>query len=570
MFTLNATELIVFLALSLLCLLLLAALIFTFLRYSSRQSAETRKHLDLQKIYLEIHESLERTITAGHPFRHSAADFNNSLTGQLKIEKLIIYIQNRGRYVPIIWHNISLPGINKLYFSQNSEFIRSISQKGQALRLDQNEHRDNLARLLDEKMKMKMVFPMLFGRRLHGLVVVAESTHYKLEDLAAYILLLTDLLSFAYEYSQKQPRNYPVRERDGEETTSVSYSNRERYNFQSFFEANTRLLKIYNENHLMESFLAIIEEHLSPAFAFIFMPDNENNGLAVKFKTKSLPSQLENYIIRESDSLVNILSRKHGVHNIEHIREALGLEPTVKILFEAGCGLIASFPLPNRTVGFLGLGEKVAKPGYYTPDDFTIITTLCQTLRLILDNIHQFRKIEELSYTDSMTGLYNYRYFYKRLGEEVLRAKRFQRFMGLVIFDIDEFKVINDNYGHQTGDYILKQLGGLIHDCVRSIDVVSRYGGEEFCVIMPETDREACEQFMERLRIRIADYRFKNKVSREALNVKVSLGGAIFPTDATRIDRLIYCADMALLEAKKSGRNRISLYHAIADKTSQE
>jgi diguanylate cyclase (GGDEF)-like protein len=567
MFAMDKTELIVFLALSFLCLLLFAAVIFIYLRYGSRQSAETKRRLDLQKIYLEIHESLGRTITAGHPFRHSAADFNNSLTGHLKIEKLIIYIQDRGRYIPMIWHNINLPGINKLYFSQNSEFIREIAQTGKAFRLD-HQHRDNLARLLDEKMGMKMVFPMLFGRRLHGLVVVAESTQYKLEDLAAYMLLLTDMLSFAFEYSQNPPRRYPEREARG--SASPSYSNRDKCNFQPIFDANTQLLKIYNENHLMESFLGIIEKHLSPSFAFIYMPENKNNDLAVKFRTRELPSQLENYVIREADSLINILSRKHGVHKIEHIREALGLEPTVKILSEAGCGLIASFPLPNRTLGFLGLGEKVAKPGYYTADDFTIITTLCQTVHLILDNIHQFRKIEELSYTDSMTGLYNYRYFYKRLGEEILRARRFERFMGLVIFDIDEFKVINDSHGHQTGDYILKQLGGLIHDCVRSIDVVSRYGGEEFCVIMPETDREACEQFMERLRIRIADYRFKNRLSREPLNVKVSLGGAIFPTDATRIDRLIYCADMALLEAKKSGRNRISLYHAISDKSSRE
>jgi len=263
---------------------------------------------------------------------------------------------------------------------------------------------------------------------------------------------------------------------------------------------------------------------------------------------------------------MRILSREYGVHRMDQIRDTLGLETSVKFLSDAGCVLLASFPLPEKNIGVLGLGEKTSSQGGYPESEVSILSSLCQTLRMILDNIHQFKKIEELSYTDSMTNMYNYRYFYKRLSEEILRARRFERFLSLVIFDVDEFKIINDSYGHQTGDAILKQLGELIHDSVRSIDIVSRYGGEEFCVIMPESDRISCEQFMERLRVKISEYKFKNMTGDQSLNISVSLGGAIFPTDAQRIDRLIYCADMALLSAKKSGRNRSSLYSSTVEK----
>jgi diguanylate cyclase (GGDEF)-like protein len=160
-----------------------------------------------------------------------------------------------------------------------------------------------------------------------------------------------------------------------------------------------------------------------------------------------------------------------------------------------------------------------------------------------------------------MTGLYNYRYFYKRLKEEILRARRFSRQLALVIFDIDGFKVFNDTYGHQSGDFLLEQLGRLLASSVRSIDVVSRYGGEEFCVIMPETNQEDCRAFMERMRSMICNHRFRGKFSNDDYNITVSLGGAIYPNDAQRVDRLIYCADMALLQSKNRGKDQSCLFN---------
>jgi diguanylate cyclase (GGDEF)-like protein len=222
--------------------------------------------------------------------------------------------------------------------------------------------------------------------------------------------------------------------------------------------------------------------------------------------------------------------------------------------------------LTPNSFGVIFLGEKT-DGAKYRQMDLDILSILTNTAVMAYKNIVHYKSLEELSYIDGMTELYNYRYFYKRLTEEVHRAKRFDRKLALVILDIDDFKTYNDNFGHQAGDQLLKQLGRLLSRTVRSIDVVSRYGGEEFCVIMPESNTDECLKFMERLRKSIMNFPFKSEVEsggeefqKHEHNITVSLGGAIYPQDAHTVDRLIYCADMGLLKAKNQAKNRSVMY----------
>ena len=551
-----------------LCLIALIAVIVIYLKYRALRRDSLAEQRDLKKIYFEIAESLVDTISSGHPFRHVAADYNNSITHLFKIEKLIIYINSRNRYNPIIWHGVEQPGINKLFFATSADCIKRLSRENRPIWFEDFEPHDNLGRLLSDKLGMKVMFPIMFGKKMHGLVVISESTAYNIKDVAGYIFSLTDQLAYALELSRRPKtvvsrgnHNDKAPANDANSETSASGNN-----YHPILHENTRLLKIYNENHLLESFIQLLSKHFQPTFTFICLPDEKKKSLYIKHKTRGLPDHLSNFNLPVGDSLLSLLARDNTVHQMPHISEVIGQSSSVRNLSEAGCQLVSSLQLPGRQIGLIGIGEMVSGRGDYGKEEIDIISTLCETVQLTLANIAQFKKIEELSYTDSMTGMYNYRYFYKRLGEEILRAKRFKRFLSLVIFDIDQFKVINDSYGHQTGDQILKQLGDLLHSSVRSIDIVSRYGGEEFCVVMPESDRESCLQFMERLRHKIESFEFKSRNLPERIRVSVSLGGAIFPEDAQRIERLIYCADMALLDAKNSGRNRSSLYRPEIDK----
>ncbi|UCD93956.1 MAG: GGDEF domain-containing protein [Candidatus Zixiibacteriota bacterium] len=185
----------------------------------------------------------------------------------------------------------------------------------------------------------------------------------------------------------------------------------------------------------------------------------------------------------------------------------------------------------------------------------------------LIENISRLEKAEELSYTDSLTGMYNLRYFKKRINEEFQRAKRYERNLTLLIFDIDDLKYVNDKYGHLAGDALLKAFGRTLTESVRTNDVISRYGGDEFCLIMPETGHEDAQTFMERIKERIASGKCKIEWGGKSLDYTVSIGGAIYPLDAAVIDGLIHAADMALLRAKEEGRNCAKLYQPEYDRT---
>jgi len=178
----------------------------------------------------------------------------------------------------------------------------------------------------------------------------------------------------------------------------------------------------------------------------------------------------------------------------------------------------------------------------------------------LIDNIARFERVEELSHTDGLTGMYNFRYFKKRIIEEIQRAKRYNRELSLLIFDVDDLKQVNDNYGHLAGDTLLLSFGDILQGSVRSNDVVSRYGGDEFCLIMPETGRNDTEVFMERIQKQIAGSKARIERMNKSLEFSVSIGGAVFPEDAESVEELIHAADMALLKAKEEGGNRGKMY----------
>lgn len=179
----------------------------------------------------------------------------------------------------------------------------------------------------------------------------------------------------------------------------------------------------------------------------------------------------------------------------------------------------------------------------------------------------ELERLEALSLTDFLTGLYNTRYFSSRLKEEISRSQRHQTSLSLIFCDIDYFKKINDRYGHQTGDLILKEVAGLLVSRVEKItivarlrksDVVARYGGEEFVIILPETDKENAASVAERMRQAIAEHDFI--FAGEKISVTMSFGVAEYPQDGTDSETLIGCADAAMYQAKHNGRNLVVVY----------
>jgi diguanylate cyclase (GGDEF)-like protein len=167
------------------------------------------------------------------------------------------------------------------------------------------------------------------------------------------------------------------------------------------------------------------------------------------------------------------------------------------------------------------------------------------------------QKYKEESITDSLTGLYNSRYFFKHLKYEISRAKRYGNSLSLLMMDIDDFKKYNDTYGHQEGDKALRALSSVLKEGVRDSDTSCRYGGEEFTVLLPETSGENAKVVAERLRSNFARKTLTPQNGLEA-HMSISIGISEY-TNSEDADRFLQRADKAMYEAKNNGKNQVVL-----------
>ena len=168
-------------------------------------------------------------------------------------------------------------------------------------------------------------------------------------------------------------------------------------------------------------------------------------------------------------------------------------------------------------------------------------------------------EIEELIFVDQTTQIHNRRYFDEQLTRELELSKRTGKSLAFLMIDIDDFKVVNDTYGHTAGDSVLRQIGKLLLENARQIDIVARYGGEEFAVILPRVTREGASTVAERIRASVSEHSFMTGVTAEPLTgLTISVGGALYPLDANTKGQLMDRADrVALYEAKRNGKNRV-------------
>lgn len=207
------------------------------------------------------------------------------------------------------------------------------------------------------------------------------------------------------------------------------------------------------------------------------------------------------------------------------------------------------FPLKSkeRKLGYLLYKDVEA-------NDKEKFLILCHQFALAFRRIKLYKDIELLAITDSLTQVHTRRYFLDRFEEEFGRAQLRKTKLSLVMIDVDHFKEFNDQYGHLTGDKILKRIGQIIRDNIREIDIACRFGGEEFSVVLPETDLQGA--FLAAERIRLAAENAVIQAYDHTVKITVSLGVATFPEGGESVHDLIENADWALYRAKSLGRNR--------------
>lgn len=206
-----------------------------------------------------------------------------------------------------------------------------------------------------------------------------------------------------------------------------------------------------------------------------------------------------------------------------------------------------------------------AKPTSPQPTDLERITIAANLAAIAIENRQAHEELKRLAYTDYLTGLANRRAFIERAEEILFQMQRTSGELAVLLLDLDHFKLINDMYGHEVGDLVLKRFAQICHKTLRKVDLVGRLGGEEFAILLPETDFVQAVDVAERLRTAIAEAVLLLEDGKE-ICFTASLGVALFDKSSSKVDILLNRADYALYQAKQDGRNRVSVFRPSVKK----
>jgi GGDEF domain-containing protein len=265
-------------------------------------------------------------------------------------------------------------------------------------------------------------------------------------------------------------------------------------------------------------------------------------------------------------------------------------ENTRRIMDKYGDRSYLNVPLitNDESVGLLVLVET-EYDREWTDEDVEVATALADQAAVVIEHARLYRRVQAQALTDGLTGLYNHRYFYDRLEQEIARARRYGTPVSLLMIDIDDFKAFNDRHGHPAGDTVLRTMAGILEAELRhNIDIAARYGGEEFAVILPNTPMEAgglrqmemdmtgtlegdvgppapghndgAEAVAERIRRRMGETPFAASDGSPLTPLTVSVGVAVFPHRTSTPEDLVANADAALYKAKRGGKDRVETF----------
>jgi diguanylate cyclase (GGDEF)-like protein len=406
---------------------------------------------------------------------------------------------------------------------------------------------EQLVKLMQEY-QLDLYFPVFWRDNLYGIYFINSTIETTSPSFGIMVASLAQSLAAAYHIKWHESRYERLQQK-----LSASGSATPR----SGGEAATRILRLIRhrstETLVPRLIDSLQQEWGGIKMAFVYEPKEKAESLrlvkcGISHAVELPPRQLFCEIVKQATL--------DGFKDLDDLAaHTLSASSWVAKLKEAGLQYLVHFPLTSRRSGLLAMSVD-KQPAEIS----SRLKDLHESVQELFDNAEMFERMEEMSYTDNLTGLANQRYFHKRLNEEIDRARRYGRSLALIIFDMDDLKGINDRFGHQAGDTVLRRMGQILRSSIRAIDIIARYGGDEFCVIMPEADAATCERFMERLQVKIATSRFSVSEMNEEINSTISLGGAVFPDHAPDPEKLIFAADMALLKAKEKGRNAFVLF----------
>lgn len=323
-------------------------------------------------------------------------------------------------------------------------------------------------------------------------------------------------------------------------------------------EVNKIITANLDYSQTINAVIEIVEELVDFHICGLLLVDEENRGeIIINVKYPTTENDIEKFKLKIIESFIGLTNKVITKDKIVFDYSGSEKFPAVSADGEGARDVLNSFQArllhnANKVIGLLAVSHS--KKEAFDKEDLKLFSIVTQRSIPAINNAALHRKIKELSDRDDLTGLYRYRYLQEQLDKELIRADRYKSSFGVIMLDVDGFKEINDVYGHLQGDIVLKELSSILCKICRTVDIITRYGGEEFVVILPQTSKEGAFYLAERVRRVVKNYDFSSSMDKP-IKLTVSLGVVNYPDSAASKLELLKKVDTALYQAKKDGKN---------------
>ncbi|NLC50756.1 MAG: diguanylate cyclase, partial [Firmicutes bacterium] len=316
------------------------------------------------------------------------------------------------------------------------------------------------------------------------------------------------------------------------------------------FNAAAKIASVVKFDHVAERIIETVSQLTGATATSLMLYDQEEQLLKIRF-AKGLPAKVVKELkLAKGEGIAGKVFAEGRPLFVPDVEQS----PDYKfIISEKRLHSLFSVPLlsEKKILGVLNMGTESPLP----EEKKTLVEALAYLAAVAIENALNYQSMEELATHDGLTGLYNYRFFQKKLAEEVERSKRYRHPLSLALLDIDDFKFFNDTYGHIVGDRLLKEISQVISRNLRQSDTLARYGGDEMAVILPETNSKEAYLLMNRIQGIVARLDFAS-TDRQ---ITFSAGICSF-SNIEDAEELLKRTDQALLKAKGLGKNQVYIY----------
>jgi diguanylate cyclase (GGDEF)-like protein len=326
-----------------------------------------------------------------------------------------------------------------------------------------------------------------------------------------------------------------------------------------FHEVGKALTSTLDQNRVLETIMQQISSFFHPDTWSLLMVETESDELRFEIAVGEASEKLRDIRLKMGEGIAGWVARNNQPVYVPDTRKDSRFSNRVDEMTAMTTRSIACIPVRGRD-GVLGVIELINCPNplQFEGEDLFLLQALADYVAIAIENARHVQKIHELTITDDCTRLFNSRHLHNMMEAEIHRSTRYNYEFSLIFIDLDRFKQINDMHGHLVGSKMLAQVGLVLQQHLRLIDMAFRYGGDEFVVMLPQTSKRSAVQVARRLHKLLGEHVYLEDEGLQ-LHVTASFGLASFPTDATNRADLIHMADAAMYDVKKSTRNNIAV-----------